>query len=899
MTAYNPEMGPNQPLTYPDGHRQDEIIVTAAERAARAIAASYNRARRDEGRTAWASPQVLDWRRFAQTEWERRRPDSRLVLNPLQELALWTDILANSHHPGTVLPESRRRLAALAVEAHGLICSHAPALLDPRLRKGWTRDPAAFSAWLEAFEQVCREKNVISAARVPLELRTLLQADSGNRPPLKLAGFDRLLPIHRELFEAWGAWEMLPPGHQPAETAFYATRDTESELAACAAWCGQRLASEPKTRILVLTQDAAKRRGEIERAFLAQNQVAGHPVDFRFEFSLGVPLRSVAVSRSAILLLHWLGGALPEHELDWLIAIGHSAKTPQETESLQAHMRSLRRNNLQRPQWSLQSFLNQRQSTSLPRAWIDRLVTAQRQLDLESKRAQSPVRWAEFAVQLLNTIGWPGPSLGSSQEFQAARRFRQVLDTCGSLGFDGRNLSWNDFLEEFDHALRETLFAPESEDPPILIAGPAESAGLTADAIWFLGAGQDAWPARGSLHPLLPASVQRSAQMPHASPQADWELANAITRRLLLSAREVCFSHPLQMDGTDTVPSRLIVQLAGVPVPVPHELAPPAPLPPVTIAIEDRSTAPCTISEETVKFSGGSTLLTTQSQCPFKAFATVRLQAQSWQLAETGLTPAMRGQLLHSVLHAIWAGPPQGISTLNDLLGLNDRRAFVSQHVQQVIASEVPQSVRQIMPERYLELEEQRLTRLVFEWLDYEGTRLPFTVLARERDSNVTIAGLSLKLRLDRIDRLNNGSLLVVDYKTGDVSPKSWDLPRPDDVQLPLYGGFALGGEELGGLVFAKIRAGDVCFTGRVGAPAETLGNLKNIKSLQKNELTAEILIDWRDAIEQLARDFIAGRAEVNPRDPALTCARCDLHTLCRIHEQEVSLEELAEADDE
>ena len=34
----------------------------------------------------------------------------------------------------------------------------------------------------------------------------------------------------------------------------------------------------------------------------------------------------------------------------------------------------------------------------------------------------------------------------------------------------------------------ETLFAPESRDAPIQIIGPAESAGLTADGVWFLGA---------------------------------------------------------------------------------------------------------------------------------------------------------------------------------------------------------------------------------------------------------------------------------------------------------------------------------------------------------------------------------------------------------------------------
>jgi hypothetical protein len=105
---------------------------------------------------------------------------------------------------------------------------------------------------------------------------------------------------------------------------------------------------------------------------------------------------------------------------------------------------------------------------------------------------------------------------------------------------------------------------------------------------------------------------------------------------------------------------------------------------------------------------------------------------------------------------------------------------------------------------------------------------------------------------------------------------------------LPLYAGFALDRENelLGGLVFAKVRPGDKSFAGHVGDPTGTLiASLKNTNSLAKNPLTAEQLIDWRNEIERLARDFLAGQAEVDPRDYPDTCDRCGLQTLCRIQE--------------
>jgi ATP-dependent helicase/DNAse subunit B len=206
------------------------------------------------------------------------------------------------------------------------------------------------------------------------------------------------------------------------------------------------------------------------------------------------------------------------------------------------------------------------------------------------------------------------------------------------------------------------------------------------------------------------------------------------------------------------------------------------------------------------------------------------------------------------------------------------------------------------MPRRYLELEEQRLLSLVTEWLNYESARIEFEVTGTEVGHTIALADLTFDLRLDRIDRLNDASLLVIDYKSGLVSPKSWQLPRPDDVQLPLYAGFALGDEEiLGGLVFAKVRSGDQSFTGHVGDARATLfPGLTSSSSLVKNNLTAEQLIDWRQHIEQLAQDFLTGRAEVDPRDYPKTCEHCGLQTLCRVAENRALLDpdELSGADD-
>ena len=269
--------------------------------------------------------------------------------------------------------------------------------------------------------------------------------------------------------------------------------------------------------------------------------------------------------------------------------------------------------------------------------------------------------------------------------------------------------------------LDEILFAEESQDAPILIAGPAESAGLLADAIWFLGADEDAWPAGGSAHPLLPIDVQREADMPHASPQLDWGLAESITRRLLASSSMVRISYARQSEGVEKRPSRLVTQIAGATRSLPEELAAASVRQPLAIAFEDTARIPMKIAVPVVKSTGqlnlfdsavrtteviplevpgGSNVLTSQSQCAFKAFATARLGAQGWEAAQAGpYGGAARAASARSAArsvgrHAAWHSHVRR----NCRTWARTCVSFVEDHVRRVLEEEMPAGAREQMP---------------------------------------------------------------------------------------------------------------------------------------------------------------------------------------------------------
>jgi len=882
--------------------RAGGLVVTASDRASRALLSAYHRARRAEGLKAWIAPNVQDWQSFARAAWDARRRDDRLVMSGLQEQRVWARIAGESGVDAAVLPGPRRRLAAMAMDAHALVCWYARRFLDARARREWQQDGAAFSAWLDRFEKMCGELGCVSASRVPLEaIDTLksgmLKTEAEKRAPLLLYGFDRMTPVQKELFDAWGEWKLADAGEAAERIEYFAAEDSAGELRACAAWCRERLKAKPDGMLLVIAQDVAKRRGEMERAML---EAGADGAAIRFEFSLGVPLSGVGVARSARLMLRWLDGALGEQEMDWLFSTGYAGATEEETSALERAMRKVRDRSDQRPEWPLKTFIAEC-ARDLPAAWAQRMSAAQGKLQAAAKRAASAMEWAEMAPRLLDEMEWQRARTPASAEFQATRRWQQVVEACGGLGFDGQRMRWSEFVAELESAVGETLFAAESEGAEVVIAGPAESAGLHADCVWFLGAQEGAWPARGEMHPLLPADVQRNEGMPHGSPQVDWDVARAMTERVIRSAPEVVFSYARQAEGVDARASRLVTQVAGEAKRMPDEWAAARAREDLTERVEDAGRIPLPVSGASAAVRGGASVLTAQSVCPFKSFATVRLGAKAWDAAELALTAMERGQLLHAVLEAVWNPDAGGIGSQDELKAIGDLTTFVAGHVQTVVQNEAPERVREQMGPRYLELEQQRLTRLVTAWLEFEKTRLPFTVLKRESIEQINIGGLTLRLRLDRLDKLDDGTLLVVDYKSGDVSAHMWDLPRMEDVQLPLYARFGLDRSDgdLGGLVFAKVRAGNMCFAGRVGDAVATLLPSCGRTALAKNPMTAKELEDWEKQIEKLARDFLEGEAMVDPIDPAKTCERCGLDALCRISEREFVIADEADAETE
>ena len=281
------------------------------------------------------------------------------------------------------------------------------------------------------------------------------------------------------------------------------------------------------------------------------------------------------------------------------------------------------------------------------------------------------------------------------------------------------------------------------------------------------------------------------------------------------------------------------------------------------------------------RVGSGIGLLTDQSNCAFRAYARHRLKCASEEEPEFGLDALERGSLIHALLESAW----NELHTSAELTRLIDT-GELDQFCTQIVSKTLSEFVPLLSPEKasLIALEHQRLTALLNEWLQHESKRpSDFAVVSTEEDGEHTLGNLSFRYKIDRVDLLDDGRSVVVDYKTGQISRSDLHGERLRQPQLAVYFD-ALSKQKNkapAGVALAKVKA----FECEFGELAET-DIFRNETSYARKhaEQWESARVDWSSQLERLALAFEAGEADLNPID-AKTCLYCDLQALCRINQ--------------
>lgn len=880
-------------------------VVTANKRLARTLQALYARSEQACGRAAWDTPDILPWRAWMQRDWEAlvlgsaigRSAPPGLLLDPLQEHALWRDIVSRSEAGGGLLRLDAA--ARLAAEARAL--QHAWALeLDAR-EPGLGRDARAFLAWSREFEGRCRARGWIDGARLP-GLLAAAYADGALTPParLYLAGFDEFTPqqhgLLRAVQAAGAAVDLEPTGDAPGAAALHAFPDAEAEMVAAARWARSRLEGGG-ARIAIVVPDLAACRAALLRimddvlspgAVLPGN--GGRPAPYNV--SLGLPLADYPVVHTALAALEALAADPPLARAGALLRSPFLDGAEAEMTArglLDARLRQ--RGEAVAPLGMLASMAAEQGEHGCPRfaAALARWRRGARALPARLP----PSAWAERLLNLLHALGWPGERTLDSDEHQAAEAWRELVCGLSSLDRVTPMMTLAEALSFLRRASAERVFQPEREDTPIQILGVLEAAGMRFDHLWVMGMHDGAWPAAPDPNPFLPLALQRRLGLPHASPERELELARRIGARLQAAAPEVRFSHALAEGDRPLRASPLLAHLPDAP----REAAGPPFYRDLVHAaarletLVDAAAPPLAGGEA----PGGAALFRLQAVCPFRACAELRLHARPLGEAVTGTAAAERGTLMHEALDRLWRelGGSEALHALDEAA----EGALLGRVVEEVLEAAAAQRPR-VYTQKFREVEGWRLMRRLRAWLEVERGRAPFTVEHTEERRRIAAGGFEVEVRIDRVDRLQGGGRAVIDYKTGKVAVEQWFGDRPEEPQLPLYS-LALG-DELEAILFGCLRPGETGYLGVARAEGIVPGGRKvrvyADASAGDGGAWADQRREWARVIEGLAADFRNGRAAVDPKRYPESCRYCGLTALCRVNDGTGPVDDAAEA---
>lgn len=734
--------------------------------------------------------------------------------------------------------------------------------------------------------------------------------------------------------------------------------DELDELERIAQWCSAQIERKPDARILVtlpgspgvrerlatLIRQAVNPRdwlgdaptGHETSNDVPQAQPSGTsfhvPSDSLVVIEGGGPLARVPAVAHALATLSWLGGNTGDFEAvsGWLRA--PYWRTP--ASSLRARL-DLWLRERERMHFDLHELVAS--LSSAPSA----LAAAARELSVQVKKAAaalgeataSPRDWSERFRAALEAFGWPGERARNSGQQQTVVRFHELLDEFGQLAAAARSISRDSAIQWFTELATRTAFRPADDDAVVTISAMFADPVVRYDAIWIAGLHAEAFPQPVQPDPFLPLTAQLAAGVPAASAGGRLAEAQALVTSWRAAADELVLSAPARSEDLELLPSPLLAEWLVVEGGSPRDYgAPDAPrspamhdVPPRRDVMEERRTAPERASMwlpvrmhregmlETFEdaaglvwpaerpLPSGTRSLELQNQCPFRAYAELRLGSTPLGAPEPGIAPDLRGQLLHAALQRLWMqlGDSQALAALSDA----SLDALIHQSVEEAAdttLSRLPHAIplspaadlqgdlfNDSQRSPALERECRRATRLIRTLCNVERERAPFRVESTELESTLTLMGAHLRVRIDRVDALASGGRAILDYKSGRRTTADWYGERPSHPQLLAY--LVAVGEDVVAMATINVTAKEVRFDGIANSP-ELLPKVKGVEAaFGTDPLDAWPLRrrEWLDCVEHLAAAFLAGRAEVDPKPGA--CDYCHVASICRISDRVAS----------
>ena len=842
------------------------------------------------GVVAWETPNIIVWDDYLQQLWQVNK---HLLDKPLTRLSteqaflVWQQVVLKSKRDDEELTLLNEQQTANVVQrSWKLLHKWHVDLTD--IAQHDDIDSTMFVQWAEAYTARLQHKNWID----PVQLENVIVRNTAHLQglPQKLvfAYFDLVTASQTAHLNACQQHavqveqQTFTPQKQGAQHLVYPHKEDElRHVFQSARACLER---NSNATIGIVIPTLAEQRGQIEQLarsifYPKYSPLEVQQSDLAYRFSLGKALSEVPYVRAILIALALLKPRFRYQEISFLLRCDwwpYQKNHLHDTVSLERLLKKTRSS-----WWTWQEVIDLWQehfpnSTTFVKHFSDLhgfSETLQSKADDQLAAVKNAQAWQQIFAEWLTLLGWQENDL-DSYHYQVHESWLSVLETFAKYDVVQLPIGLNRALMQLNTLCQDKVFMRQAQDEPILISGVLEAIGQSVDYLYVTGM-DETYPTPLKPDPFVPRESLQASNYPFAEKSTEFNYEQEKMTSLLSGGVQLMISYAQQHQDGSYSPSPLFRDQVFQ-----------------AIAVEDTQTTAMPLEEyidiegkvcqHSGGIKGGSTVFENQSKCPFKAYVEHRILRHQEHEPEFGLDARDAGIVVHAILENIW----QELGSDSELrLESTDIESLVARHVDTYLVR--PNKKFRYDRKRLLQLERSRLMNLLEQWLQLEKDQriAGFKVVGRELEVSSQFGGIPINLAIDRIDQLENGDQLIIDYKTGQANVSDWKQERMTSPQLPLY---VLALEEkqfaynIKGVAFARVKQNDSELVGVANA-TDIAQHIKLPTEDRKAIAWEQQLAIWHENLTELAQQFLAGYAAVDPVK-ADTCKYCDLSSVCRIH---------------
>ena len=848
---------------------ENTLFITASRRQSRFIREQYAEQQLATNKDVWPSLKVMPWQAFINYCWELALESGVELparLGAEQSKYLWQQMVSDSEATETLL--NTKQTQHLSYDAWR-ICQQWQ--IDNLSVMPGDQDQEIFADWLQQFQKRLKNSQWIEPHQQANELIAKVSCFIEQLPSKIITyGFEQPTPQQLRLLEQLAEhktleqWSLKP--NDKVLVQLYSLAEPVDELLAAVRWAKKRLNQDPEQSIAIVVPDLEQKRGYIERLiyreFYAQNLEQGKDVAQPLhDFTIDEPLTSqplVSVVMDWLTLFH---GSLSKTQLQHLLLSPYLY--PDQDLHWKASAFELIIRKATKQYYTLDELLklSRYHQTELP--WL-KVIEEQRATPLQSKQFKDHIK---LVIDVLAKLHWTGYHSLSSREFQVQKTFIDAIKSTESLQkVLSKNMAFASSIKLLKEQIEQQNFHQQQPKAPLQIMGMLEAIGVTHDAVWLVGATDQVLPRKATPNPFLSKTLHQQYRLPGSSHSREVDYAKSLLKSLLANPQLV-ISYA-QYDGEQEqmmspLLSLLLPQYTFEKLSLDSELPAGFKALDTSDSIEYYTDDLGLAVESHFAVKGGTGLLRMQAASPFDAYLRYRLDLQPFEQDGLGVSFMERGNLFHKVMQIIW----QRLNSQQNLLQLSseEQKGLVSKTVNFVL-SEVARHLPLLQNDAFYSIEKSRLEALVSESLELDKTREPFTVVGTEVPRKIELSGLTFSIIIDRIDELEDGRHLIIDYKTGQPTLISLLKDPIAEPQLLLY---AISEDELQqnvvGVVFMQAHLKACKYIG-VTDESDILKGVKALSDIAYNPYANrfdEAIKQWKAMLESIAQDFKQGNAEL------------------------------------